>query len=204
MALDTPNADDMDGQFATLAEANEGTRALQAPEHAKLLVIARYHARQRLRGTVVEPEDLLHEAITKTLEGTRRWNRRVSMVKHLDRAMESAAGHEIEKRAIRREDALDGSEPELAVPPTCETQMVLAEEAEEALEWFSGDDVALAVLKLKGDGFVASAIREELGMRKEEYPGSPYAMRSCLARALRPFFADCGSPSSGVRVPGVP
>src|SRR5262245_59043354 len=101
-------------QFASPLEAQEAIRALSKADLAKLMVIARFFAQLPSIRSVLDAKDLLHDAILKTVDGTRRWNRRVSIVRHLDRVMESDASHAALKAS--RNESIEGGEIELAAP----------------------------------------------------------------------------------------
>ena len=88
---------DGEEHYATSQEARTAIEHLQNTDYTKLMLISRSFA-IRLRGTVANAEDLLHEAILKTLDGRRRWRRSVSILKHLDRVMESDSSHMAKKR----------------------------------------------------------------------------------------------------------
>ncbi len=66
---------DIDETYATPQEAREAIKSLGDADYAKLMIIARSFAHKRLKGMVVEPADLLHQAIMKTLNGEKRWYR---------------------------------------------------------------------------------------------------------------------------------
>ena len=174
-----------DEQFATLQEARSAIEDLQNTDYKKLMRIARYFAENRLENTIVEPDDLLYEAIVKTLDGRRRWNRRVSIIKHLDRVMESDSGHEADKRAARgfsqlSEDSIESADQK----PSPETRLLVLDELEGALELFAGDEIALKLLRLKSDYLSPSEIRLELGMSKVEYDTVTRRIRRRLAKYL--------------------
>ena len=80
-------------EFASLAETRASIEGLSSHDYTRLILIAEFFARRRTQGSIVEAEDLLHDAVLKTLDGRRRWKRSVSMLKHLDRVMESDSGH---------------------------------------------------------------------------------------------------------------
>lgn len=83
-------------QYATRAEVEAGLAALNASDHAKLAIIAAFFCKERrLALSVIEPQELLSEAVLKTLqcEEGKRWSKKVSLLKHLDRAMENISGH---------------------------------------------------------------------------------------------------------------
>ena len=185
MTSEKPKLGESNERFATLQEARAAIEGLQKTDHAKLMLIARGFARGRLQGTVVEPDDLLHDAIAKTLDGRRRWNRRVSIIKHLDRVMESDAGHEAEKRVARGEDHLPKGNAEPVVQhPDPEACLQAREELGNLLALFAEDKTALELLRLKGDGLSASEIQRELGMGKTSYETVTKRVRRRLAKHL--------------------
>ena len=163
-------------RYATREEAHDAIQNLQESDFAKLMVIARFFARKRKLAAVdAEPEDLLQEAIAKTLDGRRRWSREVSMIRHLDRVMESDSGHIVERRDVeakrRREHMYD---PDLlpepaSLEPNPEARVRNRDALDNALASFAGDERALQLIRLKGDDLSASEIRRQLGMRKTEY-----------------------------------
>lgn len=83
-------------QYATAEEVAEGLRALTDADHVKLLMVAKYFCKRRgLTTNVMEPEELLHQAVLKTLQQEKKWFKGVSLLKHLDRAMQNISGHEV-------------------------------------------------------------------------------------------------------------
>src|SRR6185295_3025806 len=164
-----PEADDEEGeqQFATQLEAREAIEQLKNEDHAKLMLIARGFARTRLRGTAVSPSDLLQDAIAKTLDGRRRWNRRVTIIKHLDRIMESDAGHEAASRASRGTRQMhDGDAERASTLPLAETRLLAIDEFDGLLVLFKDDQAAIDLLRLKASEVSAAEIQRELGMDK--------------------------------------
>lgn len=88
-------------QYATRVEVEEGLLALSDADYVKLMMIAVSFCRQRrLASSVCEPNELLNQAVLKTLEceGGKRWNKNVSLIRHLDRAMENISGHLVRAR----------------------------------------------------------------------------------------------------------
>ncbi len=161
---------DTDKQYATSEEVRDAIERLSTADHAKLVLIARSFCRARVKGTVVEPLDLLHHAITKTLEGQQRWNKRVSIIRHLDRAMESDSGHIIEQNISHDTESLEDLELELAGPLLHPLDRLSAhEQLNEVLDLFIEDKIARDLLLLKGQGFSASEIQRELGIEKVQY-----------------------------------
>jgi hypothetical protein len=103
-------------QYATRGEVEAGLAALNASDHAKLAISAAFFCKERrLALSVIEPQELLSEAVLKTLqcEEGKRWSKKVSLLKHLDRAMENISGHLVEERTkiIAFSDGLQRSCP---------------------------------------------------------------------------------------------
>lgn len=173
-------------RVATPQEAQDAIEGLQDADYTKLMLIAMSFTKARLRGSVVEPEDLVQDAIAKTLDGRRKWNRNVSIIKHLDRVMESDSGHEAEKRVARDLRLLpedDAAEP-AAKQPRPEARLTALDELEGLLALFADDQPVLDLLRLKGDGLSASEIQRELGMGKTQYDTVTKRIRRRLAKHL--------------------
>ena len=163
-------------QYATRQEAHDAIQDLQESDFAKLILIARSFTRKRwLTGADSEPEDLLQEGIAKTLDGRRRWNREVSIIRHLDRVMESDSGHLAERRELEAKRGRDRTyDPDLhpepaSLEPSPEDHVGGRNALDNVLASFTGDEKSLRVIRLKGDDFSASEIRRELGMSKTQY-----------------------------------
>src|SRR5258706_4994619 len=89
-----PATADEAGHYASAEEVEVAVLGLTNDDHAKLLLIARSFCKNsRLYTSVMEPEELLAEAFAKTLQVEKKWNKRISIVRHLDRAMENISGH---------------------------------------------------------------------------------------------------------------
>ena len=157
-------------RFATPRQAQEAIANLRPTDHAKLMLIARGFVRSRLQGMSVDPEDLLQEAVVKTLDGRRRWNLTVTIIKHLDRVMESDSGHIAQKRLAHGITALPDNHAEPAAQrPSPEDQLRVLDELDSVFALFADDPSALALLRLRGNGLPASDIQRDLGMGKTEY-----------------------------------
>ena len=169
--MDTPSdLTSGDDQFATLREARSAIENLQDTDYKDLMIFARRFAKNKLKGTVIEPDDLFQQAILKTLDGRRRWNRRVSIIEHLDGVMKSDSGHEVDKRAVRGFSQLPEHNVEpIDQQPSPEVLLLIRDELKDLLDLFDGDEIALKLLHLKRDGFSASEIQLELGIEKRHY-----------------------------------
>ncbi len=161
---------DIAKQYATREEARVAMETLGPMDYVKLNLIARSFCRTRVKGSVIEPNDLLHEAITKTLDGRRRWNKSVSIIKHLDRVMESDSGHIIESSISHSTESIEDREVDIAGPlfDPLERQSAY-EELNNILDLFKEDQMARDLLVLKSEGFSASEIQQELGIGKVQY-----------------------------------
>ena len=177
---------DDDERFASVEEAREAIEAFRPADYAKLRLIAKSFCRTRPTGGFVEPGDLVGEAVAKTLDGTRRWNRSVSILKHLDRVMESESGHVIEKRKSQRTVPIPMEEHEQPVQPEVDEDARDNAESEldELLSLFTDDQKALDVLELKGQGLSASEIKDELGIGQTAYDTVTKRIRRRLAKHL--------------------
>ena len=134
----------------------------------------------------------------KTLDGRRRWNQQVSIVKHLDRVMESDSGHEAEKQAARGFSQLPEENLEsVDQQPSPEAHLLVHDELENLLDLFAGDEIALDLLHLKGDDLSASEIQRALGIEKREYDTVSKRIRRRLAKHLAKEANDRRSPRKG-------
>ncbi len=182
---------DTEKQYATPQEVRDAIESLRPSDHAKLILIARSFCRTRVAGTVIEPSDLLHEAIPKTLEGRRRWSKEVSIIKHLDRVMESDSGHITEQSIAHGTESLEDCEVEPASPlfdPLI--RLSVYEQFNEMLDLFKNDKMARDLLLLKSQEFSASEIQRKLGIEKVEYETITKRIRRHYAQHLlegRPF-----------------
>lgn len=174
-----------ENRYATLDEARAAIEGLRDVDNTKLMAIAKFFSQTRLSGDTSEAEDLLQEAITKTLAGTRRWNRSVTILKHLDRTMESDSSHIAGKRAAHPTVAIrTGKREPKSVRADVRTKIDAAEEVEKILAIFRNDSPAMDVLQLRGDGFAASEIRLKLGISEAEYETITRRIRRHLAKRL--------------------
>jgi hypothetical protein len=176
------NLDDEDGdegEYASAEEASAAVQALNDDEVMKLMVVARYHWKQRRLRDSMSPEELLGEAIVRTLDNRRRWRRgRVSLIYHLDRTMESISGHAVHdavtEHEIIAEIGAEQIDPKTAEPrrfqsPVVERQLVARAELASIEALFADAPDALVVLRLKAEGHTESEIMNLRGMDKRRY-----------------------------------
>lgn len=187
-----------DPRSATRKEARDAIQNLGKSDHAKLMVIARGFARNRLRGAAIGPEDLVQDAIVKTLDGRRCWNRRVSIIKHLDRVMESDSGHVAEQRAAHGSEQLSDANIEpTAQEPSPEARLQAREALDAMTALFANDDFAFRLIRLKANGFSASEIRFRLGIDKKQHE----TVTKRIRRRLATFLTERGGNDHGIQRP---
>ena len=170
-------------KFATPGEARLAIENLTKTEHTKLALIAHYFAVKRLRGTTIEAADLLQDAFTKTLDGTRRWNKSVSIIRHLDRTMESDSGHIAEQAAKQEIIPLSDNTSEVVHhEPNAST---VSEQLEQILNLFTDDNLARQVLMLKSQGYTAAEIQQTLNIDKKKYETTTKRIRRRVVKYLK-------------------
>lgn len=156
-------------QSASILEAYNAINGLSDTDHVKLMIIARSLAKKRTGRSIVSAEDLLQEAITKTLAGDRKWNRTVSIVQHLVGVMRSDSSHVAEQTRTRREESLINADEHVGQALNPEFLLCLADEYQAFTSSFEGDTLVQNILHLKYRGHEASDIIHELGISKTQY-----------------------------------
>lgn len=179
-------------QCATQVEVEGALHALGADDHAKLMLIAVSFCRRRgLSASVLEPKELLHEAMLKTLQMDKKWNKEVSFVKHLDRAMENISGHLVRERSkiIPFPDGLTAP-PRQAGDKLDQTPadnvLEAREEAQALLRSVFGDDQqAMRVFCKRVEGYGLDATMTDLGLDARQMETIARRIRRCIARFLK-------------------
>lgn len=177
----SPGEDGSDN-FADAPRVELEIRSLSEGDWTKLGTIASYLFKVRaLKNTWAEPGDLLQEAVTRTLQGERRWRlKKVSFIYHLARTMESISGHLAENRerdlrqAFRIPAPLHSPNPEKAT------------ESKERLnilrEWSAEIPHGWDVLLLKAEGKSASEIQCQLSISSAQYEATRKRIERLLIR----------------------
>lgn len=170
----------LDVDYASNDESRAAIHALQDDDYCKLMIIASYFCKQRrLRPGQLEPQELLGEAIQRTLSGKRRWRKTaVTMLRHLDRAMESISGHTVGD-VVAEAEALgvivaEEFDPRAEVPrrfnrAIAEVDLLAREQLKEIEALFAGAPLALAVLRAKAEGRTESETIIHLGIDKRAF-----------------------------------
>lgn len=177
---------------ATPDEIAAAVEALAAEDALKLDRYARFRIKRiGSAADTRDHDDLLAEALRKTLDGDRSWNKDVTFPAHLLGAMWSISSHwaEIfanEQRAGRaqisdRKDAR--TELAGAVDEVAERNAAAQETLEQVRALFSDDALASNIVAGWEDGLDPAEIRELLGVDKTTFDSKVRAIRRELIRA---------------------
>ena len=173
------NMDEIEDKYVSLSETRNKINQLSKIDYVKLMQIASYFTSTRLLKTIISPEDLFHEAVLRTLNGKRRWRKTVSIIRHLERVMESISSHEVKKLTMQNTiSSIDMNCNTFSIVDNNEYSDTVNEEIDKILMLFKDDKIAVNIISFKADGFSASEIRSKLGIEKLEY-------ESCLKRIRR-------------------
>lgn len=179
--------------LASKQEVAEGLRGLKDADLRRLEGIARV----RVLGLhELEWQDLLHEAIVRTLDGTRQWPTNIDLIVFLRETMRSIASeHWRRKRTnpivsdMRPHDSLENTDAtvlesivDLAVDP--ERDAAAAEMIARIEDAFEGDLEALHVLCGMTLGKPPSEIKNEGQMNARRYANTQRRIRRTLARTF--------------------
>lgn len=155
----------------------------------RLKTIARLHARGLAPD--IGWEDLLQEALTRVLIGTRRIPERIAPVAFIAGIMRSLRSGYWRRvgAAPRRRYAASGYRAyrtrELALEdaaPDPERSLIALEELRAIGRLFAGDPVVRGIIDALGEGLEPEQIRTSLGLSKTDYDSARKRMRRCLLR----------------------
>jgi DNA-directed RNA polymerase specialized sigma24 family protein len=179
-----------DPRILTPAQVALALNLISRMDFLRLKAIARLHARGLPPD--VSWDDLLQEAFTRAMVGSRRKPQGVEMVAFLAGIMRSlraehwrrARGGPVSNETLRIDHRRDLSRAaELRDPASDLEQALLAREQIEAIELlFAGDSVALAILAGLAEGRSAAQIRAGMRMTKTDYDSARKRMRRALLR----------------------
>jgi DNA-directed RNA polymerase specialized sigma24 family protein len=178
--------------YATSAEVEAAMQALTDEDYAKLMLIAGAHCKdRRFTPSVLEPEELLAEAFKATLKPNgKRWNKSVSFVKHMDRAMENISGHMVADRQniVPFPDGLEPSAEQRGDPPLDagpDEHLMSKQETDALLRSVFGDDNEAAnIFVLRAEGFAASDIQRTLRLTATSYEAITKRIRRKISKFL--------------------
>ena len=170
-------------RYASTDEAQAAIHQLSDLESKRLRLIAYAHCHVcGIPFSCMEPLDLLHEAVSCTLDGRKRWRHGVSMVYHLDRAMENIAGHarrrlnrQVEAAGVCSEDGeemddpLDQMRDLRRYPQEVAAREAAHERARAAFLLFSDDPPACTVLRHRAEGLDKMEIQARMQLSDTAY-----------------------------------
>lgn len=172
------------------AEVALALNIISRMDFLRLKAIARLHARGLPPD--VSWDDLLQEAFTRAIVGSRRKPQNVPMVTFLAGIMRSlraehwrrVRGGPASRETLRIDHQRDLSRAaELRDPASDLEQALLAREQIEAIErLFAGDSVALGILAGLAEGRSAAQIRAAMSISKTDYDSARKRMRRTLLR----------------------
>jgi hypothetical protein len=181
--------------YASLPEVERAIKGLSDADHVKLMLIARSFCKRRnLSINEMEPEELLSEAILATCNMDKKWNKAVTLVRHLDRAMENISGHLVKDRREEREKIVsfrDGLTPEehgagsSAYQPDAQELASQGEEANTLLQAvFGDDDSAKEVFLMRVENAEVSEVLLTLNLTDAQYETISRRIRRRIATYL--------------------
>jgi hypothetical protein len=162
--------------YASTEEVVVALNSLTEADYAKLMIIAKGFCRsRRLPFSVLEPKELLGEAVKRTLSLEKKWVKSVPILKHLDRAMENISGHLVlpSRKIVPFPDGI--SPDEKTTPPPQATadpreQLEEKERLDNLLRAIFGDDTqALDVFLSRVEGFSLDRIKSEFHLNHTKY-----------------------------------
>ena len=178
-------------KVATRKDVLDGLRGLTAADLRRLKGVARVRA---LGLHEVEWQDLLQEAVVRTLDGARQWPVDVGLVVFLRETMRSIASEHWRRRRVDpivqdppqhdSPDIVEATVLDTVVDPTAdpERDAAAAETLAQIEQAFEGDLQALHVLRGMALGKSPSEIQEEGQMDARRYASTQRRIRRTLAK----------------------
>lgn len=160
-----------ESEYATADEAAVALEQLGPGGRIRLEKIAR----NRLRGLNTEWEDLLQEALTRILEGSRKWPRNLPIINFVAGVMKSLASERWQQQSRSyNEESLSESNP----GPEKEAE---AREELKAIEaQFGDDDEGLAVVMARAEGYSPEEIQNMFNLTPTQYDSTLKRIRRRL------------------------
>lgn len=157
--------------------------ALGGADHVRLARIARLRARGLPE---VDWQDLLHDAIARALDGSRRWPSDVPLLVYLAGTMRSLASEAWRRRIARpvaRESDEDHGPGLIDEGPDPERALTARDLLRKTLDLFADDHAALAVISGLAEGQTPAEVQAEATLSPTEYDSARRRIRRTLARA---------------------
>ncbi len=162
-------------EVATAKEVEWAIWELSPEDLEKLMLIANHFCRSRgLSNRTMDPKELFGEAIRCTLTLQKKWRRGISIIRHLDRAMENISGHTLdrahrESAPVDREGNVVAIEDVAVATDSVSDEVELNETYNIVRKAFADDPEAWSVLKLRMTEHSAQQIRKQLNLSDCEY-----------------------------------
>jgi DNA-directed RNA polymerase specialized sigma24 family protein len=175
------------------ASSLEVAQALTDMSTADLLRLKQSAKLRSFGLTAVDWEDLISEAISRTLAGSRRWPRSIPFVAFLMQTVRSVASEEwrrLQKEQVTTESQLMAGDMEtpiaisdLAITLIHPEREAIARHALKEIEMlFNADSEALEVLHGLAKGMTPSEVQSEANLTPIQYASAQKRIRRCLAR----------------------
>lgn len=132
-------------------------------------------ARNRLRGLNTDWEDLLQEALTRILEGTRKWPRHVSIIAFLAEVMRSLASEQWQRQSRSK-----AKENPSSINPGPENASEAKAELNNIESFFNDDDEVLAVIMARAEGCSPEEIQNMFKLTSTQYDSTLKRIRRKL------------------------
>lgn len=132
------------------------------------------------------PEDLLQEAMTRTLAGDRRWNPKIHLVVHLMGTMKSVASHLKAARNRRGGPTapIELDSDSVATPASQERAAIAADLLAHLEGELKDDEKGLAVLMALGEGLKGPEIQTMFNYTAKEIEAAKKRIRLRLLRSV--------------------
>jgi RNA polymerase sigma-70 factor (ECF subfamily) len=170
---------------STTVDVARAIHALSAADLLRLKALARLWTRGLPE--VLGWSDILHEAIARALDGSRKWPPGVPILAFLSSVMRSICDDHWrrarrESRVLARDDGLDTDEVETQAATDPERVLAAAQALAAVNGLFCGDPAALKVIAGLADGLTPAEICRLYGMSERDYDTTRRRMRRALLR----------------------
>ena len=171
----------------TTVDIARAIRSLSNADLVRLKALARLWARGLLGG--VGWADVLHEAIVRALDGSRKWPPNVPILAFLSGIMRSICDDQWRRSRrelevlVRRDDLVDlCASGEEVKSPSPERVVAAAQSLAAIDQLFASDSLALKIIAGLADGLTATEICKLHGMSERQYDTTRKRMRRALLR----------------------
>lgn len=165
--------------------------ALSVADKTRIRKIASF----RCIGTMLEQQDLLNEALVRTLDGTRAWRRGIDIVHHMDQVMRGIVWVErrrwerehgdVPQRMTRNGEATLGIIEPASGEPTPEQLLCGQRLYQQILGALADDPIAQSIMIGRMRGLTRAEITKELGLTAIKYASTCRTISRRLERFQR-------------------